>query len=69
MTSRGQLQTGPAELSAAVLYTTNFRQYNACEQAELILQAALDPTMASRAQKGEFVKCFYHFDLLQIAIN
>ena len=39
------------------------------EQAELILQAALDPTMANRAKKGEFVKCFDHFDLLQTAIN
>jgi hypothetical protein len=35
------------------------------------LQAALDPTLASRAKKGEFVRCFDHFDLLQIqtAIN
>ena len=42
----------------------NFRQLNAFEQAELILQAALDPAIASRAKKGEFVKCFDHFDLL-----
>ena len=47
----------------------NFRQYNACEQAELILQAALEPGIASRAKKGEFVRCFDHFDLLQTAIN
>jgi len=47
----------------------NFRQLNAFEQAELIWQAALDPTIASRAKKGEFVKCFDHFDLLQTAIN
>ena len=39
------------------------------EQAELILQAALDPVIASRAKKGEFVKCFDHFNLLQTAIN
>jgi hypothetical protein len=38
----------------------NFRQLNAFEQAELILQAALDPTIASRAKKGEFVTCFDH---------
>jgi transposase len=50
-------------------FLRNFRQQNAFEQAELILQAALDPAMASRAKKGEFVKCFDHFDLLQIAIN
>jgi hypothetical protein len=42
---------------------------NAFEQAELILQAALDPTIASRARRGEFVKCFDHFDLLQTPIN
>jgi hypothetical protein len=46
-------------------FLRNFRQRNAFEQAELILQAALDPAIASRAKKGEFVKCFDHFDLLQ----
>ena len=30
----------------------NFRQRNAFEQAELILQAALDPAIASRAKRG-----------------
>ncbi len=49
--------------------TRNFRQLNAFEQAELILQAALSPTIAHRAIKGEFVKCFDHFDLLQTAIR
>jgi hypothetical protein len=47
----------------------NFRQHNAFEQAELILQAALDPTIARRAQRGEFVKYLDHFDLLQTARN
>jgi transposase-like protein len=47
----------------------NVRHQNAFEQAELILRAALDPTLASRARRGEFVKCFDHFDLLQTAIN
>jgi hypothetical protein len=50
-------------------FLRNFRQRNAFEQAELILQASLDPAIASRAKKGEFVKCFDHFDLLQTAIN
>ena len=50
-------------------FLRNFRQLHACEQAELILQAALDPAIASRAKKGEFVTCFDHFDLLQTAIN
>ena len=50
-------------------FLRNFRQHNAFEQAELSLQAALDPAIASRARKGEFVKCFDYFDLLQTAIN
>jgi hypothetical protein len=47
----------------------NFRHQTAFEQAELILCAALDPSIARRARKGEFVRCLDHFDLLQTAIN
>jgi transposase len=47
----------------------NVRHQNACEQAEMILRAALDPVIASKARRGEFVKCLDHFDLLQTAIN
>jgi transposase-like protein len=50
-------------------FLRNFRQQNAFEQAELILRAALDPALATRARRGECVKCLDHFDLLQIAIN
>ncbi len=50
-------------------FLRNFRQQNACEQAELLLQAALDPVIASRARQGEFGRCFDHFDLLQTTIN
>ena len=50
-------------------FLRNFRQLTACEQAEMILYAALDPAVASRARRGEFVACFDHFDLLQTAIN
>jgi hypothetical protein len=50
-------------------FLRNFRQYNAFEQAELILQAALDPAMARRAKKGELGTCFDHFDLLPTARN
>ena len=50
-------------------FLRNFRQQNACEQAELILRAALDPLIARKARRGEFVRCVDHFDLLQIAIN
>jgi hypothetical protein len=50
-------------------FLRNVRQRNAFEQAELILPAVLDPTIASRARRGEFVKCFDHFDFIQTAIN
>jgi hypothetical protein len=50
-------------------FLRNFRPQNACEQAELILQAAFDPSVASRARKGELVTSFDHFALLQTAIN
>jgi transposase-like protein len=50
-------------------FLRNFRHLNACEQVELILQAALDPTIGSRARQGEFVRCLDHFDLLQTARN
>jgi transposase-like protein len=50
-------------------FLRNVRQQNAFEQAELILQAALDPAIASRARRGEFVRDLDHFDLLQTAIN
>ena len=50
-------------------FLRNCRQGNAFEQAELILYAALDPSIASKARKGEFVKCLDHFDLLQTPIN
>jgi len=38
----------------------NFRERNACEQAELILQAALDPTIASRARSRDSAPCTCH---------
>ena len=50
-------------------FLRNVRHRNAFEQAELIVQAALDPAIASRARKGEFVQSFDHFGLLQTAIN
>jgi hypothetical protein len=50
-------------------FLRNFRHQNACEQAELILQAALEPTIARRARKGEFVRRLDHFDLQQTARN
>ena len=50
-------------------FLRNFRQQNAFEQAERILYAALDPTIASKARKGDFVRWMDHFDLLQTVIN
>jgi len=50
-------------------FLRNLRYQNAFEQAEMILQAALDPSVASKARKGEFVTCFDYFDLLQTPIN
>ena len=50
-------------------FLRNFRQWHAFEQAALILQAALEPAIASRVKKGDFVTCFDHFDLLQTARN
>jgi hypothetical protein len=42
-------------------FLRDLRQQNAFKQAELILQPARDPGIASRAKKGEVVKCFAHF--------
>src|SRR5215467_4190664 len=50
-------------------FLRNFRYQNAFEQAGLIIRAALDPAIAHKARKGEFVKYLDHFDLLQSAIN
>jgi hypothetical protein len=66
---RGVSKTNLPRYVGFFQFLRNFRQYNACEQAELILQAALDPTIARMAKKGELVTCFDHFDLLQTAIN
>ena len=50
-------------------FLRNFRQLTAFEQAEMILYAALDPAVASRARKRDFVRCLDYFDLLQTASN
>jgi transposase-like protein len=50
-------------------FLRNFHQLTAFEQAEMILYAALDPAIASKARKGDFVRCLEHFDLLQSPIN
>ena len=50
-------------------FLRNFHQLTACEQAEMILYAALDPAVAGKARQGDFVKCLDHFNLLQTARN
>src|SRR6185295_1557289 len=50
-------------------FLRNFHQLTAFEQAELILYAALDPVVAGKARKGDFVRCLDHFKLLQSPIN
>ena len=50
-------------------FLRNLHQLTAFEQAELILHAALDPSVASKASKGDFVRCLDHFELLQTVIN
>jgi ISXO2-like transposase domain len=66
---RGLSKTNLPGYLGCFQFLWNFRQQNAFEQAELILYAALDPAVASRARQGEFVKCLDHFDLLQTTIN
>src|SRR5947199_5599023 len=50
-------------------FLRNFHQLTAFEQAEMILYAALDPAVAGKARKGDFVRRLDHFKLLQSPIN
>src|SRR2546422_1801877 len=50
-------------------FLRNFHQLTAFEQAEMILYAALDPAVAGKARKGDFLRCLDHFKLLQSPIN
>jgi transposase len=50
-------------------FLRNARSQNVFQQAKLILYAALDPSVASKARRGEFVTCLDHFDLLQTPIT
>jgi len=68
-TFRGVSKTHLPGYVGFLQFLRNFHQLTAFEQAEMILYAALDPSIASKAKKGEFVKCLDHFDLLQSARN
>jgi len=50
-------------------FLRNFHQLTAFEQAEMIFYAALDPAIAGKARKGDFVRYLDHFNLLQTARN
>jgi len=66
---RGLSNTNLPGYLSFLQFLRNFRHQNACEQAEMSLYAALAPSIARRARKGELVRCLDHFDLLQTAIN
>jgi hypothetical protein len=50
-------------------FLRNVHPRTAFEQAAMILYAALDPAVAGKARKGDFVRCLDHFKLLQSPIN
>jgi hypothetical protein len=66
---RGLSKTNLPGYMSFFQFLRNFRYQTAFQQAEMLLGAALDPSVACRARKGEFVRCLDHFDLLQTAIN
>jgi len=66
---RGLSKTNLPGYLAFFQFLRNFRQLTAFEQAEMILYAALDPAVASRARTGDFVRCLDHFGRLQTARN
>jgi hypothetical protein len=61
---RGISKSNPPGYVGFFQFLRNSRYQNAFEQAEMLLQAALDPSVASKARKGDFVTCLDHFDLL-----
>jgi hypothetical protein len=67
--SRGISKTNLPGYVRFFQFLRNFYQLTAFEQAEMILYAALDPAVASRAKKGEYVTCLEHFELLQSSRN
>jgi hypothetical protein len=50
---RGVSKTNLPGYVGFLQFLRNFHQLTAFEQAEMIVYAALDPTVASRAKKGE----------------
>src|SRR5438445_4830876 len=66
---RGLSKTNLPGSEGLLQFLRNFHQLTAFEQAEMILYAALDPAVAGKARKGDFVRCLDHFKLLQSPIN
>jgi hypothetical protein len=50
-------------------FLRNFNRLNTCQQLETILHAALNLAIANQTKRGEFVKQFDHFKLLNPVIN
>jgi len=50
-------------------FLRNVHQLTSVGHAEMIVYAALESAIASRAKKGEFVTCLDNFKLLQYPIN
>src|SRR5215471_15150375 len=66
---RGISKTNLPGYVGSFQFLRNFHQLTAFEQAEMILYAALDPAVAGKARKGDFVRCLDHFKLLQSPTN
>ena len=66
---RGRSKTTLAGSLGFLQYLRNCDPLTAFEQAEMSGYAALDPTLASKARKGDFVRCLDRFDRLQSPIN
>ena len=58
---RGLSKTNLSGYLGFVQFLRNFHQLTAFEQAEMILYAALDPAVASKARKGDFARCLENF--------
>jgi hypothetical protein len=66
---RGLSKTNLPGYVGFLQFLRNFHQLTAFEQAEMIVYAALDPAVAGKAKKGDFVRCLDHFKLLQSPRN
>lgn len=66
---RGISKTNLSGYVGFLQFLRNSRQLTAFAQAKLIVHAAFNPSVASKAKMGEFVKSVGRFDLLQSPIK